>query len=193
MSKKTEEMSKKTEEMSKKTKETEKIEKVEKISKKIIIILFITLITSFLLEYSCYANSDSLRASIEISVAGMEAQLERIKIVSQNIANINTTGSSPGSDPYRRKVIIFKNQYDPKINAEKLVVDKIEQDKSNFIEIYQPEHPAADPITGKVKLPNVDSLIETMDAKETQRSLEANVQLIEIVKNEQKKIMELLK
>jgi flagellar basal-body rod protein FlgC len=140
-----------------------------------------------------HRGKDSLQASIEISVAGMEAQLERMKVISQNIANANTSGGLPGADPYQRKVIIFKNEYDPKINGEKLIVDRIDYDKSKFTEIYQPDHPAADPDTGKVKLPNIDPIIETMDAKETQRSIEANVQLISIIKSEQKKIVELLK
>ena len=69
-------------------------------------------------------NPDSLMAASRIAMSGMEAQSERLKVISQNIANANVTGTGPGDDAYKRKIIFFENQKDPSIGGEVVKVKK---------------------------------------------------------------------
>lgn len=136
--------------------------------------------------------ADSISNSIQTSVHGMRVQSERIKVISQNIANSSVTGSTPSSDPYQRKQIVFKNVYNSSLETEVVMVDNIIPDKSDFIKKFGPSHPAADK-DGYVKYPNVNIVVETIDAKEAQRSFEANLSSFEIAKTNQSKIIELMR
>jgi len=136
-------------------------------------------------------TADSLEASIKISSSGMQAQSQRLKVISQNIANSNVTGKTPNENPYRRKIIFFKNVYDPKIDTKILKVNSIQEDQSEFTLKYEPNHPAADN-RGMVKYPNVNIIIETVDSKEAQRTFDANVNSLEIAKSNQNKINEII-
>jgi flagellar basal-body rod protein FlgC len=120
--------------------------------------------------------------SLHVSSSGMAAQSERLKIISQNIANVDNTGSSPGAEPYRRKVISFRNQLDKELGVDKVQVYKIGVDKSDFEKKYDPNHPAADE-QGYVLRPNVNTMIEMGDLREAQRSYEANVNAVEVAKS----------
>jgi flagellar basal-body rod protein FlgC len=135
---------------------------------------------------------DSLDASIQASAAGMRVQSERLKIITQNIANSEVTGTTPGAEPYRRKQLVIKNVYDANLGAEVVKVDSVMQDKSDFILKYEPNHPAADE-NGLVKYPNVNIVIESVDAKEAQRTFEANMAAMEIAKSNRSKILELMR
>ncbi len=136
--------------------------------------------------------ADSLEASIKISSSGMQSQSQRLKVISQNIANSNVTGKTPDENPYRRKIIFFKNVYDPKLDTKILKVNSIQEDQSEFTLKYEPNHPAADN-RGMVKYPNVNIIIETVDSKEAQRTFDANVNSLEIAKSNQNKILELMR
>ena len=136
--------------------------------------------------------ADSLEASIKISSSGMQAQSQRLKVISQNIANSNVTGKTPNENPYRRKIIFFKNVYDQKLDTKILKVNSIQEDQSEFTLKYEPNHPAADN-RGMVKYPNVNIIIETVDSKEAQRTFDANVNSLEIAKSNQNKILELMR
>lgn len=136
--------------------------------------------------------ADSLEASIRISSSGMQAQSQRLKVISQNIANSNVTGKTPNENPYRRKIIFFKNVYDPKLDTKILKVNSVQEDQSEFTLKYEPNHPAADN-RGMVKYPNVNIIIETVDSKEAQRTFDANVNSLEIAKSNQNKILELMR
>ena len=155
------------------------------------ILIIIPFATMSLYTYSM-DKSDALEASIKISSAGMQAQNQRLKVISQNITNANVTGKNPNEDPYRRKVIFFRNVYDPKLKTKVLKVDSIREDQSDFTLKYEPNHPAAD-AKGMVKYPNVNIIIETVDSKEAQRTFDANVNSLEIAKNNQNKILELMR
>lgn len=123
--------------------------------------------------------SSEIFNAMKISAMGMRAQGARIRVVSENIANADTTGDTPGADPYRRQLINFKNQLDRELGVKLVEVDKITVDrKTPFRLKYIPGHPAAD-AAGYVKTPNLDRLIELMDVKEAQRSYEANLGMIE--------------
>ncbi len=123
-----------------------------------------------------------LMQSMQISASGMKVQGERMKVLSQNIANAETAPTSPNEEPYRRKTISFKGELDRASGVEHVAVDRIERDQSAFRLKYDPNHPGADN-KGYVKMPNVNSLIEAMDMREAQRSYEANLGAIEISKS----------
>ena len=122
-----------------------------------------------------------LLKSIKLAAAGMKAQGERMRVISENLANKDSVGRTPEDNPYRRKIVTFKNSLDQEMNIKKVEVDKITEDKSEFGMKFDPSHPAAD-AAGYVKIPNVNSLVELMDMKETQRSYEANLKTIEASK-----------
>ena len=119
-----------------------------------------------------------LSKSSQIAASGMRAQGTRLKIIAENLANADTVIGADGFDPYRRKVITFKNEVDRASNASVVKVNPLSYDQSDFRIDYNPTHPKADP-DGYVKMPNVNSLIEVMDMREAQRSYEANVTMIE--------------
>jgi flagellar basal-body rod protein FlgC len=112
----------------------------------------------------------------------MRAQGLRLRVISENIANADSTASTPGGDPYRRKVISFKNKMDEALGADVVQVKQIGEDPSDFDLKFDPAHPAAN-ADGYVMLPNVSTLVETMDMREANRSYQANLRVIETAKN----------
>ena len=124
---------------------------------------------------------DDLLRTLRISTAGMKAQGTRLRVISENVANADSLPTSPGGVPYRRKVVTFKNELDRTIGVEKVSVDRIRVDKSDFQRRYDPSHPAAD-AQGYVLAPNVNSLMEMMDMREAQRSYESNLSVIKASK-----------
>jgi len=134
----------------------------------------------------------NLVKSILLSASGMHAQGERMKVIAENLANANSTAQTPGGDPYRRKVLTFKNTLDRTLGLERLEVGKVATDKSDFQLRYDPGHPAAD-ANGYVKLPNVNSLIEMSDLREAQRSYEANLSAIDAAKSMLSRTVDLLR
>ncbi|MCG8491750.1 MAG: flagellar basal body rod protein FlgC [Sneathiellales bacterium] len=119
--------------------------------------------------------------SMAISASGMKAQGERMRVISENLANKDSVGKTAGEDPYRRKMVSFSNELDRELGAKKVVVDNVVEDKSDFGLKYDPNHPAANE-DGYVKVPNVNALVEVMDMKETQRSYQANLGAIDASK-----------
>ena len=119
--------------------------------------------------------------SMMISAAGMRAQNMRMRVIAENLANAESVASHPGEDPYRRKVVSFKNELDRELGIPLVKVDRITTDRSEFGKRFDPGNPAAD-AQGYVKLPNVRPLIETMDMRQAQRSYEANLNAIEASK-----------
>jgi len=119
-----------------------------------------------------------LDRALSISAAGMAAQSARLRVVAENIANRDSTGQSPGAEPYRRKTITFDNRLDRALGANTVRIARIGTAPGDFPEQFDPGHPAAD-ARGYVRRPNVDSLIETMDMREAQRSYSANLSVLE--------------
>ncbi len=119
-----------------------------------------------------------LDRALSISAAGMAAQSARLRVVAENIANRDSTGQSPGAEPYRRKTITFDNRLDRALGANTVRVGRVGTAPGDFPEQFDPGHPAAD-ARGYVRRPNVDSLIETMDMREAQRSYSANLSVLE--------------
>jgi len=137
-------------------------------------------------------NIDTLRAASKIAMSGIQAQNERMKVVSQNIANIDVTGATPEADTYRRKMVFFENKIDPQTGAEVVVVKKIQNDNSDFILKYQPNHPAADE-NGYVKYPNVNIHIELGDGNEAKRGVSLNANSMDMIKSMQFTILNMMK
>lgn len=122
--------------------------------------------------------SDIVNA-LMISANGMRAQGTRIRVISENVANAETTGLTPGSDPYRRQTISFKNELDREMGFHLVEVNDIGTDQETPFPLeFKPDHPAADE-EGYVKMPNVNTMLEMMDVREAQRSYEANLGMIE--------------
>ena len=120
---------------------------------------------------------DPLTASLRVAAAGLEAQSARMRVVSENLANAQSTGKTPGADPYTRKYVTFENELDEAIGANIVKVGSVERHRSPYRLEHNPGHPAADQ-NGYVKLPNVDVMAEVADMHEANRSYEANLQVI---------------
>lgn len=125
--------------------------------------------------------TSDLVKSMHIAASGMKAQSDRLRIVSENIANAESIGTRPGEAPYRRKVLTFKNVLDRKMEVEKVQVGKYGYSDAPFSLKYEPSHPAANE-EGYVQYPNVNPMVEMMDMREARRGYEANVNVIEVSK-----------
>ncbi|CAM9918043.1 MAG: flagellar basal body rod protein FlgC [Rhodoferax sp.] len=132
-----------------------------------------------------------LKSAIETSISGMNSQGTRMRIIAENIANAQSTARGPDGEPYRRRVVSFTNELDRASGAKLVKVKGVENDKAEFETIYDPSHPAADS-SGYVKMPNVNSLIETMDMQQAQRSYEANLAAIKASQNMMVRTIDLL-
>jgi flagellar basal-body rod protein FlgC len=129
--------------------------------------------------------------SMSVAASGMRAQTERMKTISENIANANSTSPVKGADPYRRKIATIQPDFDRELDATLVKAGKTIRDKSDFRSQYDPGNPNADK-QGYVKLPNVDSLVEIMDMREAQRSYEADLSVMESTKQMLAKTVDLL-
>lgn len=120
-------------------------------------------------------------SSLKIAATGLHAQSARMRIIAENLANADSTGKTPGEDPYRRKIPTFKAVMDAEAGGTVVQIGRIGYDQSDFTTRYEPGHPAADE-SGFVRYPNVTSLIETMDMREAQRSYEANLNVVSVTR-----------
>jgi len=115
--------------------------------------------------------------SLAIAASGLKAQSGRMRVISENIANAESTAQRAGGDPYRRKIPTFSAEMDRTLGAQVVGLGRIRPDRTDFRTKYEPGHPAAD-TNGYVKYPNVNSLVEMTDMREAQRSYEANLNVI---------------
>ncbi|SEB45377.1 flagellar basal-body rod protein FlgC [Nitratireductor aquibiodomus] len=120
---------------------------------------------------------DPLSASLKVAASGLQAQSERMQVVSENLANAKSTSDIPGGDPYRRKTISFVAELDRNIGGSVVEVGSVARDPAEFTLEFNPGHEAADE-RGYVKMPNVNVLIEMADMREANRGYEANLQVI---------------
>ena len=120
--------------------------------------------------------------SLHIASSGMKAQSDRLRIVSENIANADSTGTKPGEAPYQRKTISFKNELDREMGVELVKSEKYGVDNSSFPKKYDPGNPIADE-QGYVTYPNVKPMVEMVDMREARRGYEANMNVVEVSKS----------
>lgn len=135
---------------------------------------------------------DPLRSISATSASGMRVQAERLRVVSENVANATSTAQTAGGDPYQRKSISFEPTTDPRTGAAIVRVSGIERDTTPFTLRYDPSHPSADE-TGYIKLPNVNALIEMSNMREASRSYEANLSMMENARDMRSQLVDLLK
>ncbi|WP_370232626.1 flagellar basal body rod protein FlgC [Cognatishimia sp.] len=134
---------------------------------------------------------DPLTTISRIASTGLRAQGERMRVVSENVANANSTANEPGGDPYRRKTISFNELVDTATGSSLVETTEVERDMSAFTVRYEPQHPAADN-NGYVKLPNVNPLIEMANMREASRSYEANLTMLEQARSMRSQLIDLL-
>ena len=135
---------------------------------------------------------DSLRATLTVASNGLSAQSTRMRVLSENLANAGSTGTTAGSDPYQRKLVTFENTMDAEAGVEIVKAGRISRDPAPFRIEHKPGHPAADE-SGNVKLPNVEMLMELADMREASRSYAANAQVIKQVREIVSMTVDLLK
>jgi flagellar basal-body rod protein FlgC len=130
--------------------------------------------------------------SIMIAATGLRAQSSRMRVISENIANANSTAQTANGDPYRRRVPTFNTNFDRELQATVVSMGNVRTDQSAFTVRNEPGHPAADQ-AGNVKYPNVNALIETVDMREAQRSYEANLNVISATRRMIQRTIEILR
>jgi flagellar basal-body rod protein FlgC len=119
--------------------------------------------------------------TLSLAASGMEAQARRLRHVSENIANADTTG-------YHRKTIAFKESMD----SGQVETTRVRLDQSPLARVYDPGNPLADE-TGHYDGSNVDLVIEIADAREAQRSYEANLKIFDQARQMTQSLFELLR
>ena len=122
-----------------------------------------------------------LLTSMSFAASGMEAQAMRLRHVSENIANADTPG-------YHRKVISFKEE----LATGRVTAGPVRLDETELTRIYDPGHPMAG-ADGYYDGSNVDLVIEIADAREAQRSYEANLRLFDQARQMTQGLFELLR
>jgi len=120
---------------------------------------------------------DPLTVALRVAASGLGAQSERLRVVSENLANAQSTANTPEDDPYTRKTITFSSELDRQSGVALVNASGIDTDPGEFPMEYMPGHQAADE-NGYVKMPNVNMLVEMADMREANRSYEANLQVI---------------
>ena len=133
----------------------------------------------------------ALTDTLQIAAAGMQVQGERLRTVAENIANAESTATTPGGTPYRRKTLSFQNVLNKELGIQTVKISKRGVDMSPFNKKYDPAHPAAD-AQGYVQYPNVNPVIEMVDMREARRAYEANINVVEVSKSMLTQTLQLL-
>jgi len=123
--------------------------------------------------------------ALSVSASGMRAQAQRLRFVSENIANADTPG-------YRRKTVSFETEFGAVGSIGKVETGRVHLDRSELERVYDPSHPLADE-TGYYDGSNVDLVIEIADSREAQRSYEANLKMFDQARQMSASLMELLR
>lgn len=123
--------------------------------------------------------------AMSIASSGMKAQANRLRHVSENIANTDTPG-------YRRKTISFEEVMRTGQTTGAVKTGDLRLDQTALARIYDPANPLAD-ASGHYDGSNVKLLVEIADAREAQRSFEANLKMFDQVRQMSSALMELLR
>ncbi|MER5170793.1 flagellar basal body rod protein FlgC [Thioclava kandeliae] len=123
--------------------------------------------------------------SFSLSASGMKAQAQRLRYVSENIANADTPG-------YHRKLTEFKQVMEDGGATGKVELGKVELDRSDLKQIYDPGNPLAD-ANGYYDGSNVDLVVEIADAREAQRSYEANIKMFDQTRQMSSALLDILR
>lgn len=126
-----------------------------------------------------------LIGTLALSASGMEAQSRRLRHVTENIANADTPG-------YRRKTVPFEQAFAAGGTSAPVTTGAVRLDTRDLPQIYDPGHPMADD-SGHYAGSNVDLVIEIADAREAQRSYEANLKMFDQARQMSQAVLELLR
>lgn len=137
--------------------------------------------------------------SLSISGSALTAQKFRMDVISQNIANADTTRTEEGG-PYRRKMVVFTpkegdfgsalNSASKNLEGAGVQVTEVVEDSSALTPVYNPTHPDAD-ANGYVMMPNVNTVKEMTDMISATRSYEANITVFNAVKQMAQKALDI--
>jgi flagellar basal-body rod protein FlgC len=130
--------------------------------------------------------------SLQIAASGLHAQLGRMRIITENIANADSTATTPGGDPYRRKIVTFASVLDHTLGAEVVKLGRVQPDNSDFRIKHEPGNPAAD-ANGDVKYPNVNTLVELTDLRDAQQSYQSDLNVITATRRMLQRTIDILK
>ena len=133
-----------------------------------------------------------MNTALDLAYSGMTAETARLKVDSENLANAESTATTPGGDPYRRQVVTFTDVLDRTINAKRVKVAGVIPVAGAFAKRYEPNHPAAG-ADGYVLIPNVNPITELTDIGEAQHSYQANLNVIDAVKAMLSRTIDLLR
>ena len=129
--------------------------------------------------------------SLKISRSGLSANRTKINVISDNLANSETTRTKDGG-PYRRKMVVFESEpvssFQASLSKAKekytgVKVSEVVESQEDFRLVYNPAHPDADQATGYVAMPNVNHLAEIADMMIARRAYDANVTAISNTKS----------
>jgi flagellar basal-body rod protein FlgC len=123
--------------------------------------------------------------ALSVATSGMRAQAQRLRYVSENIANTDTPG-------YHRKTVSFEEEIDQGRASGAVTTGPVRLDQTELEVIYDPSHPLAD-ANGNYQGTNVNLLLEIADAREAQRSYEANLKMFDQIRQMQQGLMDLLR
>lgn len=123
--------------------------------------------------------------SLDVTASGLKAQAQRLRHLSENIANADTPG-------YRRKTIAFRTEFTTGEGTGRVETGRVQLDRGALQQVYDPSHPLAD-ATGHYDGSNVDLVIEIADAREAQRSYEANLKMFEQARQMSSGLLDLLR
>lgn len=130
--------------------------------------------------------------SLDVAYSGLTAQSARLKVIAENLANADSTASTPGGMPYQRQVVTFTDVFDRSLGVKRVKAMGAIPAGGAFGKKYEPGHPAAD-AEGYVTTPNVNTITELMDMRETQRSYEADLNVVDAVKAMVSRTIDLLR
>jgi len=130
--------------------------------------------------------------SLQVAASGLHAQIGRMRIITENIANADSTATTPGGDPYRRKIVTFSSVLDNSLGAVVVKLGRVEPDNSEFRIKHEPGNPAAN-ANGDVKYPNVNTLVELTDLRDAQQSYQSNLNVITATRRMLQRTIDILK
>ena len=130
-------------------------------------------------------------AAMAVAASALRAQQARMRIIAENLANADSTATSPGGDPYRRQTAVIQTQTLAG-GVKGVAITRVEQDQTPFRQEFQPGNPAADP-QGYVKMPNIEPMVEALDMREAQRAYDANISVIETARSMDSRTLDLIR
>ena len=123
--------------------------------------------------------------SLQTAISGMRTQSDRLRHVSENTANTDTPG-------YQRKIMNFEQVSKDGMQTGEVRSAGVSLDQSELSQIFDPSHPMAND-DGYYDGSNVDLIVEIADAREAQRSYEANLKMFEQTRKMSAKLLDLLR